>query len=52
LHEVRFEWPNIQKSEEEVNNNNCIPTEEMRSVGENHLKLNDVAYINGMQNII
>jgi len=50
LHEVRYEWPNNQKSDEDLNNN-CPKPEEMRAIGESQLKTNHVAYINGKNRI-
>ncbi|CAG2166494.1 unnamed protein product [Oppiella nova] len=46
LHEIRFEWPDVKKSTQEMNNNVKESTEEMKVLEENVMKTNAVAYIN------
>ena len=46
LHEIRYEWPNADKS------NKSDATQEMKVLDENHMKTNDVAYINGKNRLL
>ncbi len=46
LHEIRYEWPDSQKSSEGQNEGS--KQIEMKVLEENQLKTNDVAYINGI----
>ena len=47
LHEIKYEWPDTDKCGQEVVNNYDTQYE-MKVLEENQLKINEVAYINGL----